>query len=118
MPSEETEEHRQFREYFVARRDPVRRTAHPLCGDWHWADDLTQRVHAPGGDSFPPLDPSPFQKYTRGDNGRTSRQGGVGLGSSLSRDPTPENLAHDDEVVYRSTDGLTWTRHPVNPPID
>jgi hypothetical protein len=24
-------------------------------------------------------------------------------------------VAHDDEVVYRSTDGLTWTRHPVSP---
>ncbi len=42
MPSEDPEEHRQFREYFVARRDTVRRTAYMLCGDWHWADDLTQ----------------------------------------------------------------------------
>ena len=33
---------RQFGEYFAARRDVVRRTAHLLCGDWHWADDLTQ----------------------------------------------------------------------------
>jgi RNA polymerase sigma-70 factor (sigma-E family) len=42
MPSEDSEEHRQFREYFAARRDTVRRTAYMLCGDWHWADDLTQ----------------------------------------------------------------------------
>jgi RNA polymerase sigma-70 factor (sigma-E family) len=42
MPSEDPEEHRQFREYFTARRDTVRRTAYMLCGDWHWADDLTQ----------------------------------------------------------------------------
>ncbi|MET7420151.1 SigE family RNA polymerase sigma factor [Dactylosporangium sp. NPDC005555] len=42
MPSGETEEQRQFREYFAARRDAVRRTAYLLCGDWHWADDLTQ----------------------------------------------------------------------------
>jgi RNA polymerase sigma-70 factor (sigma-E family) len=42
MPSEDPEEHEQFREYFVARRDTVRRTAYMLCGNWHWADDLTQ----------------------------------------------------------------------------
>ncbi|GAA1500426.1 SigE family RNA polymerase sigma factor [Dactylosporangium maewongense] len=42
MPSGESEEQRQFREYFTARRDVVRRTAYLLCGDWHWADDLTQ----------------------------------------------------------------------------
>lgn len=33
---------REFTEYFAARRDTVRRTAYLLCGDWHWADDLTQ----------------------------------------------------------------------------
>src|SRR3712207_3988928 len=31
-----------FAAYFTARRDTVRRTAYLLCGDWHWADDLTQ----------------------------------------------------------------------------
>ena len=31
-----------FAEYFGARRDAVRRTAYLLCGDWHWAEDLTQ----------------------------------------------------------------------------
>jgi RNA polymerase sigma-70 factor (sigma-E family) len=36
------DERRQFSEYFAARRDAVRRTAYLLCGDWHWADDLTQ----------------------------------------------------------------------------
>ncbi|HEV7709607.1 MAG TPA: SigE family RNA polymerase sigma factor [Asanoa sp.] len=42
MPDGETDDQRQFREYFTARRDAVRRTAYVLCGDWHWADDLTQ----------------------------------------------------------------------------
>src|SRR5690349_16182686 len=42
MGGTESERHRQFREYFAARRDVVRRTAYLLCGDWHWADDLTQ----------------------------------------------------------------------------
>lgn len=42
MPTDTTDDHRQFREYFAARRDTVRRTAYMLCGDWHWADDLTQ----------------------------------------------------------------------------
>jgi RNA polymerase sigma-70 factor (sigma-E family) len=32
----------EFAEYFAARRDTMRRTAYLLCGDWHWADDLTQ----------------------------------------------------------------------------
>jgi RNA polymerase sigma-70 factor (sigma-E family) len=32
----------EFAEYFVARRDAVRRTAYMLCGDWHRADDLAQ----------------------------------------------------------------------------
>jgi len=32
----------QFAAYFAARRDAVRRTAYLLCGDWHFADDLTQ----------------------------------------------------------------------------
>jgi RNA polymerase sigma-70 factor (sigma-E family) len=32
----------EFAEYFAARRDSLRRTAYLLCGDWHWADDLTQ----------------------------------------------------------------------------
>jgi RNA polymerase sigma factor (sigma-70 family) len=36
------DEQQQFREYFTARRDRVRRLAYLLCGDWHWSDDLTQ----------------------------------------------------------------------------
>ena len=44
MPTDTTDEHSQFREYFAARRDTVRRTAYMLCGDWHWADDLTQNA--------------------------------------------------------------------------
>ncbi|GAA4675005.1 SigE family RNA polymerase sigma factor [Phytohabitans rumicis] len=42
MRSDEHEDRRQFTEYFAARRDVVRRTAYLICGDWHWADDLTQ----------------------------------------------------------------------------
>src|SRR6185436_6300878 len=33
---------RRFTEYFAAHREPLRRTAYLICGDWHWADDLTQ----------------------------------------------------------------------------
>jgi len=33
---------RAFADYFAARRDATRRVAFLLCGDWHWADDLTQ----------------------------------------------------------------------------
>jgi RNA polymerase sigma-70 factor (sigma-E family) len=32
----------EFTEYFVARRDAVRRMAYLLCGDWFRADDLAQ----------------------------------------------------------------------------
>jgi RNA polymerase sigma-70 factor (sigma-E family) len=32
----------EFAEYFVARRDAVRRSAYLLCGDWHRADDFAQ----------------------------------------------------------------------------
>ena len=32
----------EFAEYFVARREAVRRTAYLICGDWHRADDLAQ----------------------------------------------------------------------------
>ena len=39
---EQNQARREFAEYFAARRDGVRRTAYLLCGDWHWADDLTQ----------------------------------------------------------------------------
>jgi RNA polymerase sigma-70 factor (sigma-E family) len=42
MRRDEDEDRRQFSEYFVARRDVVRRTAYLMCGDWHWAEDLTQ----------------------------------------------------------------------------
>lgn len=32
----------EFADYFVARRDAVRRSAYLLCGDWHRADDFAQ----------------------------------------------------------------------------
>lgn len=37
-----TDEQAEFTAYFRARRDVVRRTAYLLCGDWHFAEDLTQ----------------------------------------------------------------------------
>ncbi|MFC7547958.1 RNA polymerase sigma factor [Plantactinospora sp. GCM10030261] len=42
MPRDEAGDRRQFSEYVAARRDIVRRAAYLMCGDWHWADDLTQ----------------------------------------------------------------------------
>jgi RNA polymerase sigma-70 factor (sigma-E family) len=32
----------EFADYFVARREAVRRSAYLLCGDWHRADDFAQ----------------------------------------------------------------------------
>jgi RNA polymerase sigma-70 factor (sigma-E family) len=40
--SEDDEERQRFTEYFAARQAALRRTAYLLCGDWHWAEDLTQ----------------------------------------------------------------------------
>jgi RNA polymerase sigma factor (sigma-70 family) len=37
-----SEERERFTEYFAARQATLRRTAYLLCGDWHWAEDLTQ----------------------------------------------------------------------------
>jgi RNA polymerase sigma-70 factor (sigma-E family) len=42
MPGDTSDDQEQFSEFYAARRDVVRRTAYLLCGDWHWADDLTQ----------------------------------------------------------------------------
>ena len=42
MRGDQDEDRRQFTEYVTARRDVVRRAAYLMCGDWHWADDLTQ----------------------------------------------------------------------------
>jgi RNA polymerase sigma-70 factor (sigma-E family) len=38
----EQRDEQEFRDYFVARRDAVRRSAYLLCGDWYRADDLAQ----------------------------------------------------------------------------
>jgi RNA polymerase sigma-70 factor (sigma-E family) len=38
----EQRDEQDFRQYFAARRDAVRRSAYLLCGDWHRADDLAQ----------------------------------------------------------------------------
>ncbi|GAA4854130.1 SigE family RNA polymerase sigma factor [Saccharopolyspora rosea] len=35
-------EEQEFAEYFVARREAVRRMAYMMCGDWHRADDHAQ----------------------------------------------------------------------------
>ena len=32
----------EFAGYFAVAHDRVRRRAYVICGDWHWADDLTQ----------------------------------------------------------------------------
>jgi RNA polymerase sigma-70 factor (sigma-E family) len=42
MGPDEDEQRQQYTDYFAARYDAVRRAAYLMCGDWHWADDLTQ----------------------------------------------------------------------------
>jgi hypothetical protein len=74
-------------------------------------------------DGYERTSAAPFQPYTSSDNGRTYRKGGVtGLGDKLSRyfsslllqtSVAGVYVAMDDEAVYRSTDGLRWTRHVV-----
>ncbi|GGL13226.1 SigE family RNA polymerase sigma factor [Mangrovihabitans endophyticus] len=41
MPMNDAEG-RQFAAYFAAAHGRVRRVAYVICGDWHWAEDLTQ----------------------------------------------------------------------------
>jgi len=62
-----TIEHRQeFAKYFAARRDTVRRTAYLLCGDWHWADDLTQITFVRLAQAWSRVrDPAALDAYTR-----------------------------------------------------
>jgi RNA polymerase sigma-70 factor (sigma-E family) len=40
--SDDDDQRQRFAEYFAARQATLRRTAYLLCGDWHWAEDLTQ----------------------------------------------------------------------------
>ncbi|GAA3212570.1 sialidase family protein [Dactylosporangium siamense] len=49
----------QFSEFYAARRDVVRRTAYLLCGDWHWADDLTQLAAQPANLTPIAVNPTP-----------------------------------------------------------
>jgi RNA polymerase sigma-70 factor (sigma-E family) len=42
MSDERADGRTQFAAFFAARHDLVRRTAYLLCGDWHFADDLSQ----------------------------------------------------------------------------
>jgi DNA-directed RNA polymerase specialized sigma24 family protein len=48
-----SDEQAQFTAYFRTRRDVVRRTAYLLCGDWHFADDLTQMAFVRLAQSWP-----------------------------------------------------------------
>ena len=55
-----------FVEYFAARRDTVRRTAFLLCGDWHWADDLTQATFIRLAGAWDRVrDPAALDAFTR-----------------------------------------------------
>jgi RNA polymerase sigma-70 factor (sigma-E family) len=63
---DEDQARRRFTEYVAARREAVRRTAYVICGDWHWADDLTQNAFirlAAGWDRV--RDPQAVDAYVR-----------------------------------------------------
>jgi RNA polymerase sigma-70 factor (sigma-E family) len=66
MGGTESDKHRQLREFFAVRRDVVRRTAYLLCGDWHWADDLTQAAFMRLDASWSRIrDPGALDAYVR-----------------------------------------------------
>jgi RNA polymerase sigma-70 factor (sigma-E family) len=55
-----------FAEYFAARQVTLRRTAYLLCGDWHWAEDLTQTAFISLAAGWHRLrDPGAMDAYTR-----------------------------------------------------
>jgi RNA polymerase sigma-70 factor (sigma-E family) len=55
-----------FAEFYAARRDLVRRTAYLLCGDWHWADDLTQIAFVRVATAWQRIrDPAAVDAFTR-----------------------------------------------------
>lgn len=59
-------ERQRFTEYFAARREAVRRTAYLMCGDWHWADDLTQAAFIRLADGWHRIrDPQAVDAYLR-----------------------------------------------------
>ncbi|MCW6009578.1 SigE family RNA polymerase sigma factor [Micromonospora sp. CPCC 205371] len=59
-------ERQRFTEYFSARREAVRRTAYLMCGDWHWADDLTQSAFIRLADGWHRIrDPQAVDAYLR-----------------------------------------------------
>jgi RNA polymerase sigma-70 factor (sigma-E family) len=65
MKERDTKRH-EFAEYFTARRDVVRRTAYLLCGDWHWADDLTQVAFVRVANAWDRIrDPVALDAFTR-----------------------------------------------------
>jgi hypothetical protein len=171
MPSDESEEQRQFRDYFMARREVVRRTAYLLCGDWYWADDLTQTAFMrlavgwrmtngdddrtrrsfvyrtdDGGATWQRLDPRrtlPYSYYggasfiaadgthvvaetsdsrlvwwtsrDRGGSYARAQLAGLGEVSQPVRVVAPGSyVTFNRDAVFRSTDGLTWTRLEIN----
>ncbi len=60
------EDRQEFANYFAARRDTVRRMAYLLCGDWHWADDLTQITFVRLADAWARVrDPAALDAFTR-----------------------------------------------------
>jgi RNA polymerase sigma-70 factor (sigma-E family) len=60
------EQSQEFARYFAARRDTVRRTAYLLCGDWHWADDLTQMTFVRLAEAWSRVrEPSALDAFTR-----------------------------------------------------
>jgi RNA polymerase sigma-70 factor (sigma-E family) len=55
-----------FAEYFAARQVTLRRTAYLLCGDRHWAEDLTQQTFISLAAGWHRLrDPSAVDAYAR-----------------------------------------------------
>jgi RNA polymerase sigma-70 factor (sigma-E family) len=60
------EDRQEFAGYFAARRDTVRRMAFLLCGDWHWADDLTQITFVRLADAWSRVrDPAALDAFTK-----------------------------------------------------
>jgi RNA polymerase sigma-70 factor (sigma-E family) len=90
-----------FRTWVQTQREPLRRTAYLICGDWYLADDLVQEATARVYAAWPRLS-------SRGEPNAYARRIVVNLVNDYARRPARREVAHDyvpEPFVRASLDG-------------